>query len=51
MPYISTTEQERQEMLREIGVASFKELIANIPEKFVLKEKLNLEAAYSEQQI
>ena len=51
MPYISTTEQERQEMLREIGVTSFKELIANIPEKFVLKEKLNLEAAYSEQQI
>lgn len=51
MPYISTTEQERQEMLREIGVSSFKELIANIPEKFVLKDKLNLEPAFSEQQI
>ncbi len=51
MPYISTTEQERQEMLREIGVSSFKELIANIPEKFVMKDKLNLEPAFSEQQI
>lgn len=51
MPYISTTEQERQDMLREIGVASFKELIANIPDKFVLKDNLKLEAAYSEQQI
>lgn len=51
MPYISTTEQERQEMLREIGVASFKELITAIPDKFVLKDMLNLEPAYSEQQI
>jgi glycine dehydrogenase subunit 1 len=51
MPYISTTEQERQEMLREIGVTSFKELIASIPDKFVLKEMLNLEPAYSEQKV
>ena len=51
MPYISTTEQERQEMLREIGLASFKDLIVAIPDKFVLKEQLKLEPAYSEQQI
>ncbi|MBI9032105.1 aminomethyl-transferring glycine dehydrogenase subunit GcvPA [bacterium] len=51
MPYISTTEQERQEMLGEIGVKSFKELICAIPEKFVLKEKLDLEPSYSEQEI
>lgn len=51
MPYISTTEQERKEMLQEIGVSSFKELITAIPEKFVLKKDLDLEPAYSEQQI
>ena len=51
MPYISTTEQERKEMLKAIGVESFKELISNIPDKFVLKEKLKLEPAYSEQQV
>ncbi len=48
MPYISTTEQERKEMLKVIGVESFNDLISAIPEKFVLKDKLNLEDAYSE---
>lgn len=51
MPYISTTEQERKEMLKAIGVESFQQLIRCIPEKFILKEELNLEPAYSEQQI
>ena len=51
MPYISTTEQERKEMLHDIGVKSFKELITNIPDKFVLKDMLKLDPAYSEQQI
>jgi glycine dehydrogenase subunit 1 len=51
MPYISTTEQERKEMLKVIGVESFNDLITAIPEKFVLNEKLKLEDAYSEMEI
>ncbi|OQY38145.1 MAG: glycine dehydrogenase (aminomethyl-transferring) [Candidatus Cloacimonetes bacterium 4572_65] len=51
MPYISTTEQERKELLKEIGVDSFNQLIADIPEKFVLNNELKLERPYSEQQI
>ncbi|MFO7659897.1 MAG: aminomethyl-transferring glycine dehydrogenase subunit GcvPA [Candidatus Cloacimonadaceae bacterium] len=51
MPYISTTEQERQQMLQAIGVKSFKELIAAIPEKLRLKEPLKLDPALSELEI
>ena len=35
MPYISNTDEERQEMLKEIGVKTFSELVSNIPEKFI----------------
>ena len=48
MPYISNTEQERQIMLKEIGVSSFEELIDSIPEEFRKTGKTNLEKAYSE---
>jgi len=51
MPYISTTEQERQQMLQAIGVKSFEELIAAIPEKLRLKEPLKLDPALSELEI
>ncbi|HOD54052.1 MAG TPA: aminomethyl-transferring glycine dehydrogenase subunit GcvPA [Candidatus Cloacimonadota bacterium] len=51
MPYISNTDKEREVMLKEIGVSSFDELIANIPEKFRLKEFLGLEPAMSELEI
>lgn len=51
MPYISNTDTEREIMLKEIGVSSFDELIANIPEKFRLKEKLSLDEAMSELEI
>jgi len=51
MPYISTTEQERQQMLKAIGVNNFDELIAAIPDKLRLKEPLKLEPAVSELEI
>ncbi|MFA5498755.1 MAG: aminomethyl-transferring glycine dehydrogenase subunit GcvPA [Candidatus Cloacimonadia bacterium] len=48
MPYISNTDQDRQKMLKEIGVSSFEELIKSIPEEFRKTGKTNLEKAYSE---
>jgi len=51
MPYISTTEQERQQMLQAIGVKSFDELIQAIPEKLRLKQPLKLDPALSELEI
>lgn len=51
MPYISTTEQERQQMLQAIGVQSFEDLIKAIPDKLKLKEPLNLDPPLSELEI
>jgi glycine dehydrogenase subunit 1 len=51
MPYISTTEYERQQMLQAIGVSDFEELIRAIPEKMRLKEPLRLDTALSELEI
>lgn len=51
MPYISNTNKERLEMLKDIGVNSFDELIANIPEKFRLKEPIQLDQPLSELEI
>ena len=51
MPYISNTDKERQKMLQDIGVSSFEELIANIPEQFRKTAVLNLENPYSEWEI
>lgn len=51
MPYISTTEREREFMLKFIGVKSFDELLTAIPEKLRLKEQLKLEPALSELEI
>ncbi len=48
MPYISHTENERQEMLRTIGVQTFNELIRNIPAELLLKKEINLPAPLSE---
>ncbi|HPY96992.1 MAG TPA: aminomethyl-transferring glycine dehydrogenase subunit GcvPA [Candidatus Cloacimonadota bacterium] len=48
MPYISNTDREREEMLKEIGVSKFEELVVDIPEKFRLKELMNLDAPMSE---
>jgi glycine dehydrogenase subunit 1 len=51
MPYISTTEQERQQMLQAIGVQKFDELIKAIPEKLRLQEPLHLTEPVSELEI
>ncbi|MCD6176895.1 MAG: aminomethyl-transferring glycine dehydrogenase subunit GcvPA, partial [Candidatus Cloacimonetes bacterium] len=51
MPYISNTDSERKKMLAEIGVKNFEELLTNIPDKFQLKEPINLDEAYSEMEI
>ena len=48
MPFISNTSEDRTEMLKEIGVSSFEELIQSIPEEVRLKGLLNLPEAMSE---
>ncbi|MDD3050689.1 MAG: aminomethyl-transferring glycine dehydrogenase subunit GcvPA [Candidatus Cloacimonetes bacterium] len=51
MPYISNTDAERKLMLKEIGVATFEDLINNIPQKFRDNAVLNLEKPLSEMEI
>ncbi len=51
MPFISNTDKERKEMLKEIGVEKFEDLLNSIPKKFLLKEPCNLEEPYSELEI
>ncbi len=51
MPYISTTDYERQQMLQAIGVTDFEELIRAIPEKLRLSEPLKLDPPLSELEI
>jgi len=51
MPFISNTDKERKEMLKEIGVEKFEDLLTNIPEKFLLKEDCCLDEPYSELEI
>ena len=51
MPFISNTDKERQEMLKDIGVSKFKNLLSDIPEKFILKEDLKLEEQLTELEI
>jgi len=48
-PYIPNSNPEiKQELMREIGVKSIKELYADVPEKYLLKKPLNLPEAMSE---
>ena len=51
MPFIINTESEREEMLRAIGVSSFKELIADIPEEIRLQRALDIPPASDEHQV
>jgi len=51
MRYIPTTEEQKREMLKEIGVSSFEDLIKNIPQGFRLKEKLRIPEAMSESEL
>ncbi|KQC06664.1 MAG: glycine dehydrogenase [Candidatus Cloacimonas sp. SDB] len=51
MPFISNTDEEREEMLAAIGVKKFDELLKNIPEKFLLNKECCLERGKSELEI
>jgi glycine dehydrogenase subunit 1 len=51
MRYIPTTEEQKKEMLKEIGVSSFEELIKVIPQSIRLKERLNIPEAMSESEL
>lgn len=48
MPYVPHSDQERQELLRAIGVSRFDDLLKGVPESVRLKENLNLPPALSE---
>ncbi len=51
MRYLPKSPSERQEMLAAIGVRSIEDLFKSIPEKFRLREPLNLPGALSEAEI
>ena len=51
MPFISNTDEEKKEMLKEIGVSKFADLLSDIPEKFIIKDDLQLDRALSELEI
>ncbi|MCD6485315.1 MAG: aminomethyl-transferring glycine dehydrogenase subunit GcvPA [Candidatus Odinarchaeota archaeon] len=46
--YLPLTDEERQEMMKEIGVKDIEELFSDIPAKFRLNKKLNLPKGKSE---
>ena len=51
MRYIPNTEEQKKEMLKEIGVFTFEELIESIPQNLRLKDKLNIPEAISESEL
>ena len=51
MPFIANTDSDREEMLRGIGVASFDDLIADIPRELRLTSSLELPPELSEPEV
>src|SRR6266704_622170 len=51
MRYLPKSPAERQEMLAAIGAKSIDELFSSIPERFRLREALNIPGPYSETEI
>ena len=51
MRYIPSTEEQREEMLKEIGVSSFEELVSGIHEKVLPKGKLKIPEAIPEEEL
>jgi len=51
MRYIPSTEEQKKEMLREIGVSSFEDLIESVPQEVRFKRKLNIPEAISEAEL
>ncbi len=49
-PYIPSTEDDKQQMLKTIGVSSFEDLLSDVPKKH-LQPALNLKDALSEQEL
>ena len=49
-PYIPSTDEDKQQMLKTIGVSSFEELLSDVPKKH-LQPTLNLKEALSEQEL
>ena len=49
-PYIPSTEEDKQQMLKTIGVSSFEDLLSDVPKK-QLQPTLNLRDALSEQEL
>jgi len=50
-PYISNTEEDQKEMLKEIGARSIEDLFASIPQNLRLKIDLNLPSSLSEMEL
>ncbi len=50
-PFIPNTPEDREEMLKELGVNSFKELLKDIPEELFYKGEINLPTAISEEEV
>ncbi|MCK4240470.1 MAG: aminomethyl-transferring glycine dehydrogenase subunit GcvPA, partial [Candidatus Atribacteria bacterium] len=51
MRYIPTTEDQKKEMLKEIGVSSFEDLIESVPQSIRVKGKLNIPEAVPESEL
>ena len=51
MPFISNTDEQRKQMLEEIGAASFEELLQGIPEELLIRNPLKLDEPLSEFEI
>jgi glycine dehydrogenase subunit 1 len=51
MPFIPTTESNREEMLKTIGVSDFEELLTSIPDEVRFKGELNLPNPLSEHEV
>ncbi len=51
MAYVSNTEEQFEEMLREIGVSKFEDLITSIPESVRIMDRFNLFPALSEAEV
>lgn len=50
-PWIPVTEETQQEMLKSIGKKDFEDLFSNIPEKFRLRQELDLPDSHSEMEV
>lgn len=51
MGFVPNTDEDRQEMLKAIGVSSFEELISDIPPEIRLKDELKLPEPLSEYEV